>query len=186
MNYSLRTKELSRLLDEFFRSRAETLDKALDALLRSLESNHKILVFGNGGSAAEAQHFAAELVNKFRKVRPAIPALAFTTDTSVLTSIANDASFASVFSRQVEALGNAGDAAIGLSTSGDSPNVVRALRSARRKGLVTLGLTGAGGGKAAPFCDFLLDVPSSATPLIQEVHLVILHILAEGIEARLS
>ena len=186
MNYLRRAKVVSRLLDEFFRSRAATMTKAQDALLRCLEAGHKILVFGNGGSAAEAQHFAAELVNKFRTTRPAIPALALSTDTSVLTSIGNDVSFASVFSRQVEALGGPGDFAVGISTSGNSPNVIRALKSGRQKGMATLGLSGAGGGNMAPLCDILLDVPSTETPLIQEVHLVVLHILAEEIERRFA
>jgi D-sedoheptulose 7-phosphate isomerase len=184
MNYLRRAKKVGRLLDEFFESRAEAISKARAALLRCLESGHKILVFGNGGSAAEAQHFAAELVNRYARSRRAIPALAITTDTSVLTSIGNDLSFSAVFSRQVEALGCPGDLALGISTSGNSSNVIRALKSARRRDMTTLGLSGAGGGKMAPHCDFLLDVPSSETPLVQEVHLVILHILAEEIEAR--
>jgi D-sedoheptulose 7-phosphate isomerase len=143
------------------------------------------LAFGNGGSAAEAQHFVAELVNKFLKTRPALPAVALTADASVLTSIANDISFEAVFRRQVEALGDGGDIALGLSTSGRSANVVEGLAAARAKGLVTIGLTGSGAA-LAPLADILLDVPSASTPRIQEIHLYLLHALAEDIETRLT
>ena len=150
----------------------------------------KILVFGNGGSAAEAQHFAAELVNKFLKERRALPAISLTTDTSAITSIGNDRSFDRIFSRQIEALGRKGDVAIALSTSGNSPNIIEGLKAAKTIGMVTIALTGEGGGKlaetpgAAP--DYLLDVPSKSTPRIQEVHLVVLHIIAEEIESKCS
>ncbi|MCK7499632.1 MAG: SIS domain-containing protein [Comamonadaceae bacterium] len=142
-----------------------------------------MLVFGNGGSAAEAQHFAAELVNGLsrRDARP-VAAVALTTDTSALTAIGNDRGFDFVFSRQIEALGSSGDVAIALTTSGTSANVLEALRSARAKGLVTIALTGENGSRAAPLADHLLDVPSRSTPRIQEAHLFILHVLAGRLE----
>ena len=178
--------ELSDVAAAFFAARSAAFTAALEALVASLEGGGKVLLFGNGGSAAEAQHFAAELVNKFLRVRPALAALALTTDTSCLTSIGNDVSYDVVFSRQVEALGRPGDVAVGLTTSGDSPNVIEGLQAARRKGLRTIALTGEGGGKAKPLADILLDVPSRSTPRIQEVHLLVLHLLAEGVEERLA
>jgi D-sedoheptulose 7-phosphate isomerase len=147
-----------------------------------LRSGHKILVFGNGGSASQAQHFASELVNRFLRERPALAALALTTDTSALTSIANDADYEQVFSRQVEALGSPGDVALGLSTSGNSPNVLKALGKAKEMGLVTVALTGRAGGLLVDLADYLLDVPSDATPRIQEIHLLLLHLMAEDLE----
>jgi D-sedoheptulose 7-phosphate isomerase len=186
MEYRTIQEELSRLLGDFLGQRGPSLAKAADVIVKSLESGHKVLVFGNGGSAAEAQHLAAELVNKFSRPRRALPAVALTTDTSTLTSIANDSSFDLVFSRQVEALGHDGDIALALSTSGTSPNILEALRAARKKKLVTIALTGEGGGKLGPLADILLDVPSRSTPRIQELHLVILHLIAQDLDDRLS
>ena len=185
MDYSRFINELTQTAEQFFEGRSELLDHVIAFLCESLSSGQKILIFGNGGSASQAQHFAAELVNKFLKVRSPLPAISLTTDTSVLTSIANDFSFDLVFSRQIEALGKKGDMAIGLSTSGNSQNMIFALETARKKGLKTIAVTGNGGGKMASVCDYLLDVPSDVTPRIQEVHLLILHILAEEIEKRL-
>jgi len=178
--------EIAAVLEEFFRTNGGIVEAVVSAVAKSLRSGGKILLFGNGGSAAEAQHFAAELVNKFLKERPALPAISLTTDTSTITSIGNDRSFDRIFSRQIEALGRKGDVAIALSTSGNSPNVIEGLKAAKKIGMVTIALTGEGGGKlavtpgAAP--DYLLDVPSTSTPRIQEVHLVVLHIIAEEIE----
>jgi len=185
MDYSRFINDLKKTTEQFFQSRSEKLDQVTALLCESLSSGHKILLFGNGGSASQAQHFAAELVNKFLRVRSPLPAISLTTDTSALTSIANDFSFDHVFSRQIEALGEKGDMAIGLSTSGNSQNIVCAFESARKKGVKTIAVTGIGGGKMASVCDYLLDVPSDVTPRIQEVHLLILHILAEEIERRL-
>jgi D-sedoheptulose 7-phosphate isomerase len=178
-------EEMQRAGSAFFADRDQNFREALDCMAECLRSGHKILVFGNGGSASQAQHFASELVNRFQKERPGLAALALTTDTSALTSIANDAAYDQVFSRQVEALGSAGDVALGLTTSGDSPNVLRALEKAREMGLTCIALTGLGGGRAANLVDWLLDVPSSATPRIQEVHLLALHLMAEELEDRL-
>jgi D-sedoheptulose 7-phosphate isomerase len=185
MNYQDAAGRLSRLLSGFFKDKGETFESAVKACVRSLDAGGKILVFGNGGSAAEAQHFVAELVNRFLKNRPALRAVALTTDTSVLTSIGNDSGFGRVFSRQVEALAEKGDVALALSTSGSSPNVINALKAAKKKKLVTIAMTGKGGGKMARLPDYLLDVVSSETPRIQEAHLFLLHLLAEEIEKRM-
>ena len=179
-------REIAAVLEEFFRTKGGVVEAVVSAIIKSLRSGGKILLFGNGGSAAEAQHFAAELINKFLKERGALPAISLTTDTSTITSIGNDMSFDRIFSRQIEALGRKGDVAIALSTSGNSPNIIEGLKAAKKIGMVTIALTGEGGGKlavtpgAAP--DYLLDVPSTSTPRIQEVHLVVLHIIAEEIE----
>jgi D-sedoheptulose 7-phosphate isomerase len=183
-SYTRASADLHRVLDGFFRTRADVFEAACDAVAAGIRAGGKVLVFGNGGSAAEAQHFAAELVNGIGGTGPSLAAVALTTDTSCLTAVGNDRSFAEVFSRQVEALGKPGDLAFALTTSGESPNVLEALRAARTKGLVTVALTGEGGGKAAPLADHLLDVPSRSTPRIQEAHLFILHLLAERLEVR--
>lgn len=181
--YGTAVTELGGVLGDFFRTRSGVLETAGEAIARSVRAGGKVLLFGNGGSAAEAQHFAAELVNGMQhRDRPPIPAIALTTDTSSLTAVGNDRGFALVFSRQVEALGRPGDVAVALTTSGTSPNVVEALRTARAKGLLTVALTGEGGGEVAPLADYLLDVPSRSTPRVQEAHLFILHILAERLE----
>jgi D-sedoheptulose 7-phosphate isomerase len=185
MNHQEIAREWTRLLDEFFHVRGEALDAAVAASAGALAAGRKILAFGNGGSAAEAQHFVAELVNKLRRPRPALRAVTLTADPSVLTSIANDIDFASVFSRQIEALGDAGDVALALSTSGASPNVIAALKAARAKGMITVGLTGRGGGAMAGLCDHLLAVASDETARVQEIHLFLLHHLAGEIERRL-
>ena len=176
--------ELTQVLDEFLRTRAAALDGAGQALAAAAREGRKILVFGNGGSAAEAQHFAAELVNGLsRRDAPPVAAVALTTDTSALTAIGNDRGFDFVFSRQIEALGSSGDVAIALTTSGASPNVLNGLKAARGIGLVTIALTGESPSLILPLADHLLDVPSRSTPRIQEAHLFILHFLAEGLEA---
>ena len=142
----------------------------------------KLLVFGNGGSAADAQHLAAELVNRFRRDRAPLPALALTTDTSILTAVANDYDFSLVFVKQIEALGRVGDIALGISTSGRSPNVLKALARARELGLFTVGLTGGAGGRMAEVSDLLITVPSEETPRIQEGHLFFIHVFSELVE----
>jgi D-sedoheptulose 7-phosphate isomerase len=185
MNARVIAKEWNRLLEDFFSRGRKPFGRAAEACTQALRNGRKILAFGNGGSAAEAQHFVAELVNRFSLDRPALRAIALTTDTSVLTSIANDAAFDAVFRRQIEALGEAGDIALGLSTSGDSPNVIQALKMAKRRGLTTIVMTGRGGGKAKKYCDYLLEVASRETPRIQEIHLLLLHLLAEEIEQKL-
>ncbi|MCD6303952.1 MAG: D-sedoheptulose 7-phosphate isomerase [Planctomycetes bacterium] len=161
---------------------AERIAQAAGMVIESLQAGGTVLVFGNGGSAADAQHIAAELVGRFLDDRRALPAVALTTDTSILTSVGNDYGFEDVFVRQVEALASPGDVAVGLSTSGNSPNVVAALDRARQLGCRTIALTGAGGGRCAEVADVLLDVPGGSTPRIQEAHVVIYHVLCELIE----
>jgi len=182
MDHEQEAKELSEALDRFLTSKGAALKNVAAVMIEALRGGHKILVFGNGGSAAESQHFAAELVNKFHRLGPALPALALTTDTSTLTSIANDLSFDRVFSRQVEALARPGDVALALSTSGKSPNIIEGLKAARDKKAVTVALTGKGGGPLAAQADHLLDVDSTSTARIQEVHLFLLHALADTLE----
>ena len=177
--------ELHDVLRRFLETRTGVFSAAAIAIATSVRAGGMVLVFGNGGSAAEAQHFAAELVNGLsRREKPPLPAIALTTDTSCLTAIGNDRGFDHLFSRQVEALGKSGDVAFALTTSGKSPNVLEALKAARTQGLVTIALTGEGGGDVAPLTDYLLDVPSRSTPRIQEAHLFILHLLAGELEAR--
>jgi D-sedoheptulose 7-phosphate isomerase len=158
---------------------------AAAAVVETLRRGGKLLLFGNGGSAADAQHAAAELVGRFGRDRGALAAIALTTDTSVLTSVGNDDSFDRVFARQVEALGRPGDVALGISTSGQSPNVVAGLVTARARGLRTIALTGHDGGAAGRAADMHVNVPSDRTPRVQEVHRTLLHVLCELIERTL-
>lgn len=174
------------LKQRFFEANAALIARCAAEISTRMRRGHKVLVFGNGGSAADAQHFACELSGRFLKERAALPALALTTDTSALTAIGNDYGYEFVFSRQVEAHGRDGDVAIGISTSGRSPNVLRALEVARQRGLLTVALTGRGGGSAATLADFLIDVPHPDTPRIQEVHTMVVHVLCELIEESVS
>ena len=155
---------------------------AAQAMSDALGAGKKLLVFGNGGSAADAQHLSAELVGRFQKERAAMPAIALTTDSSILTSVANDYSFKQVFARQLEALGQPGDVALGISTSGESPNVLAALQIARAKGLKTIALTGRDGGSVGAAADIHVNVPDQSTARVQEVHRTILHVMCEVIE----
>lgn len=161
------------------------LEAAARACIASLRAGGKVLLAGNGGSAADAQHVAAELVARFAFDRPGLAAIALTTNTSVLTAVSNDSGYERVFSRQVQALGNKGDVVVAYSTSGSSSNIVLALREARGRGLVTVGFTGNRGGAMCELCDHLLAVPSSDTPKIQEAHLVLGHVLCGLIENEL-
>lgn len=162
------------------------IEKVADELIQAFRRDRKVLIFGNGGSAADAQHIAAELVGGFTvRERPPLPVEALSVNTSALTAIANDYDFTTVFARQVAAFGRAGDVAIGLSTSGNSANVIAALEVARKNGLVTVGLTGQTGGKLSGLVDYCVRVPSDDTPRIQEVHILLGHILCELVELRL-
>jgi len=154
-------------------------------IAETLRSGNKLLLFGNGGSAADAQHIAAEFIGRFERERRALPAIALTTDTSILTALTNDYSGEVIFARQVEALGQPGDLVIVYSTSGNSPNVLAGINAARAKGLRVVGLTGEGGGKMAELCDLILRVPSRRTSRIQEAHITISHALCEVVEADL-
>jgi D-sedoheptulose 7-phosphate isomerase len=162
----------------------ETLTRAADLLAACVASGHKILLFGNGGSAADAQHLAAEFVNRFQIERPPLAALALTTDTSVITSIGNDYTFDLIFAKQIQAQGRRDDVAWGISTSGNSPNVVAGLRTARGMGLHCLGMSGRGGA-LQEVSDLLLTVPSAITARIQETHILMGHILCQLVDALL-
>jgi D-sedoheptulose 7-phosphate isomerase len=161
------------------------LQGAAEACIGSLRAGGKVLLAGNGGSAADAQHIAGELVSRFEFDRPGLAAVALTTDTSILTAIGNDYGYERLFARQVQALGRRGDVFIAYSTSGNSPNILAALQAARELGLVTLGFTGNRGGTMNALCDHLLAVPAAETPRIQEGHLVLGHILCGLIESTL-
>lgn len=174
-----RTREI---LAVFMEVQAERVVAAARMLAGALEDGKKILLFGNGGSAADAQHLAAEFVNRFRIERPPLAAIALTTDTSILTAVANDYDFQEIFVKQIRALGREGDVAWGISTSGNSPNVVQALAQARELGLKTLAVTGHDGGQMAPLADIALIVPATETPRIQEVQLTIGHILVDLVD----
>jgi D-sedoheptulose 7-phosphate isomerase len=163
----------------------DTVGRAADLLFDAFSSGRKLLVFGNGGSSADAQHLTAELVGRFARDRQPLPAIALTTNQAILTAWSNDQSFADVFARQIEALGVPGDVAWGISTSGRSPNVVNGLKRARERGLRTIGMTGQGGGEVAGLCDVLLAVPLDVTARIQEVHLVTYHGICAALETRL-
>jgi D-sedoheptulose 7-phosphate isomerase len=158
----------------------------LAILEQSVRQGGKLLFFGNGGSAADAQHIAAELVVRYKSDRKAIAAIALTTDTSTLTACGNDLGFDALFERQIEALGRPGDVAIGISTSGKSPNVLRGLRQARSAGLKTVGLAGGTGGEMGATCDSMIIVPSAVTARIQEMHITIGHMLCLALESRLG
>lgn len=160
-----------------------TLVRVVEAISEALHNGKKVLTFGNGGSAADSQHIAAELVSRFRRERRALPAIALTTDTSILTAIGNDYGFEEVFARQVEALGQPGDVALAISTSGNSPNVLKAVQKAREIGMRTIGFTGEQGGKLKDTVDICFRVPSPSTPRIQEVHITVAHAICEVIEA---
>ncbi|WP_376087991.1 D-sedoheptulose 7-phosphate isomerase [Roseomonas sp. CCTCC AB2023176] len=163
----------------------EATAEAARRCVASLRAGGKLLLCGNGGSAADAQHWAAELTSRFMYDRPGLAALALTVDTSALTGIGNDYGYDRIFARQVEALGRAGDVIFGLSTSGRSANILAALRSARELGMTTVGFTGRSGGDMAAFCDLLLRVPSDVTPRIQEGHEVLGHTICAMIEAEI-
>jgi D-sedoheptulose 7-phosphate isomerase len=169
----------------FFDSHSDKVARAAEVIIDSIQSGGKVLIFGNGGSAADAQHIAAELVNRLNYDRPPIAAIALTTDTSILTSVGNDSSFDELFERQLRALGRAGDVAIAISTSGDSPNVLRAVDAARELGIKTVGLAGRSGGRLAAAVDVALVVEAESTQRIQETHITIGHILCELIEDQL-
>jgi D-sedoheptulose 7-phosphate isomerase len=156
--------------------------KVAAILIESFSKGNKLLIFGNGGSASDAQHIAAELVGRFMKERTALPAIALTTDTSILTSVGNDYSYENIFSRQVEALAKSGDVVMGISTSGNSKNVIKALQIASELGCNTIGLLGKGGGEIKNIVDVNIVVPSSNTARIQEIHILIGHMLCESVD----
>ncbi|KPJ62904.1 MAG: phosphoheptose isomerase [Planctomycetes bacterium DG_23] len=165
---------------------AENIQRAADKMTQALATHHRIYLFGNGGSAADAQHIAGELIGRFRKERPALPVISLTTNTSALTAIANDFGFEETFARQVEALVEEGDVVVAISTSGSSLNVLKAVEVAKEKGAVTIGLTGASGGRLVSLVDICIKVQSDNTWHIQEGHITIGHILCGLIEDGLA
>ena len=181
---SAQIAEAARVMSAMLADEAllSTLEVAAEACIESLQRGGKVLLAGNGGSAADAQHIAGELVSRFAFDRPGLPAIALTTDSSILTAIGNDYGYEKLFARQVQAHGNNGDVFIGYSTSGRSPNILQAFEEARSRNLVCIGLTGNHGGPMRELCNHLLEVPSGDTPKIQEGHLVLGHILCGLIE----
>lgn len=164
---------------------AKAFEASRDVCVRAYREQRKLLIAGNGGSAADAQHFAGELVSRFYFDRPALAAIALTTDTSILTAIGNDYGYEDIFSRQIQAHGQQGDVFIGISTSGNSPNIIKAMRVAKALGMKVIGLTGQSGGAMKPLCDICFCIPSNSTPRIQEGHLLIEHSLCACIEEEL-
>jgi D-sedoheptulose 7-phosphate isomerase len=177
--------ESKKAVDAFGSSEKDNIIALVKLIISSLENGNKLLIFGNGGSAADAQHMAAEFVNRFLIDRRPLAALALTTDTSIITSIGNDFSYDDIFSKQILALGKKGDLAIGISTSGNSPNVVNAIREAASMEIKTAVLTGGSGGKLLNMADICLNVPSNATPHIQEAHLWVEHLLCRLVDEQM-
>jgi D-sedoheptulose 7-phosphate isomerase len=175
-------KESNQLKEIFLNENLSKIVNVVEVITGALKAGNKILLFGNGGSAADAQHLAAEFVNRFVIERPPLPAIALSTDTSVITSIGNDYDFAEIFAKQIRAIGQAGDVAWGLSTSGKSLNVVRAIEIANKMGLITIGFTGKDGGDIAKIAKYSLNVSSNNTPRIQEVHITAGHAICEMVD----
>jgi len=171
--------------EDFYKIHKQKLFQLVDWVVDCFRSGNKLMVCGNGGSAADAQHLAAEFVNRFLINRMPLPAIALTTDSSILTSVSNDFSYDDIFAKQVEALGKRGDVFLGISTSGNSPNVLRAVEAARKIGVRTVALTGGSGGLLAAAAELVLTVPSEKTPHIQEAHLWIEHMLCWLVDERL-
>ena len=178
-------RESADVKTRFARQNAEALAQGVKMLVDAFKAGNKVLLFGNGGSAADAQHIAGEFVNRFLIERPPLPAIALTTDTSILTAISNDYGYADSFSKQMKALGKEGDVAIGISTSGAAANVIKAIKLAREMGLKTVGLSGRDGGELARLVDIALVVDSQSTPRIQEAHITIGHVLCELVDRML-
>jgi D-sedoheptulose 7-phosphate isomerase len=170
------------LLTAVRRGDLQPLMRAVEAIAEAFGNGQALLVFGNGGSAADAQHFVTEFVGRYQRERRAVPALALTADTSLLTAVANDYGFERVFARQIEAFGAPGDVAFGITTSGQSPNVVEGLKAAAERGMVTIALTGRDGGAAGQVADIHVNVPHAVTARVQEAHIVLLHVICELVE----
>ena len=180
-----RLEESAQVKKAMAKSMVSQIEQMANFIIAAYKAGGKVVLFGNGGSAADAQHIAGELVGQFKLRRQAFPAIALTTNTSVLTAVANDYGYNTVFSRQIEALVNKKDVVIGISTSGNSPNVIEAIEMAKGKGAKTIGLTGGNGGKLAEAADLALIVPSDTVPRIQEAHITIGHIICEMVEREL-
>lgn len=178
-------KESIRVKEAFVNENLSKLVNVVEAIIAALKAGNKILIFGNGGSAADAQHIAAEFVNRFVIERPPLPAIALTTDTSIITSIGNDYDFSEIFSKQIRAIGQPGDIAWGISTSGNSANVLKGLEVAKKMGLVTIAFTGKDGGNIAKIADLSVNVSSSVTARIQEVHITAGHAICDLVDVKL-
>ena len=181
-NIELFIKDSIAAKEIVLRDQVENIERAAKAIIESLKGGKKLLVFGNGGSAADSQHIAAELVGRFKMERKALPAIALTANTSILTAIANDYGYDVVFSRQIEALGVPGDVALGISTSGNSKNIIEALKKARSLGLKTIALSGGDGGSMKKEADISIVVATKDTPRVQESHILISHIICALVE----
>jgi D-sedoheptulose 7-phosphate isomerase len=177
-----RFKESSEVKARFLKENLPKLLDVIKLISHTFEGGNKLFFFGNGGSAADAQHMAAEFVNRYIMNRPPLPAIALTTDTSILTSVSNDFAFSEVFAKQLRALGKERDVAIGITTTGNSPNIIKAFEVAKEMGMKTVAFTGNDGGAIGKMVDFPLVVPSTSTPRIQEAHILIGHILCEMVE----
>jgi len=185
---------MKKLIEESFKESSEIIrkssslsnqiEKSIKIIIKCLKKNNKVILFGNGGSAADAQHIASELIGRFKVNRKSLPAIALTTDSSIITSLANDFSFDIVFSRQCESLVSNGDVVIGISTSGNSNNVIEGLKKSKEKGAITIGLLGNEGGKIKDLVDYSIIAPSQSTSKIQEVHRVISHVICKLIEEK--
>lgn len=178
-------KESCRVKEAFVNDHLGKLVTVIEVVTAALKAGNKIMIFGNGGSAADAQHLAAEFINRFIIERPPLPAIALTTDTSVITSIGNDYDFSEIFAKQIRALGQEGDVAWGISTSGNSSNVLKGLEQAKKMGLITLAFTGKDGGPIAQIADYSLNVASNSTARIQETHMTIGHAICELVDIKL-
>ena len=185
VNSKVAVEEHVFLVKRFFDQQGDKLGEAADLLVRAFQSGHRVFFFGNGGSAADAQHLAAEFVGRFQHDRPGLPAIALTTDTSALTAIGNDYGYESVFARQIEALGQKEDVAVAISTSGRSPNIREGILAARNRGLTTIGLLGGDGGTEKEMVDLALVVDGRKTARVQEVHILVGHLLCEAVETAL-
>ena len=177
--------ESAQVKVRFAQENTDKIIEVVQLIAQTFRDGKKVILFGNGGSAMDASHIAAEFVNRFLMERPPLPAIALNTDTAVLTSISNDYDYSQVFSKQLAALGNEGDVVIGLSTSGNSPNVIKAIEIARKNGMKTIVLTGGSGGKLAKLADYAFIVPTKQTPRIQETHITLGHTICQLVDEEL-
>ncbi|MBI4744963.1 MAG: D-sedoheptulose 7-phosphate isomerase [Deltaproteobacteria bacterium] len=178
-------EESAEIKLSFVKKNLKTIISVVELIVDAFQEGNKVMLFGNGGSAADAQHIAAEFVNRFMIERPPLPALALTTDTSVITSIGNDYNYDQIFLKQIKALGKEGDIAWGISTSGNSPNVLKALKAASSMRIKTIGMTGKDGGKMAKMVDFHLNVESDTTARVQETHITLSHVICQLVDVKL-
>jgi len=177
--------ESADIKKKFAQNNTTKIEKVVDEIVEAFKRGNKLLLFGNGGSAADCQHIAAEFVNRFKIERPPLPAIALTTDTSIITSIGNDYDFSEIFVKQIKAIAAAGDIVIAISTSGNSPNIVKAIETCKKLELTTILLSGSNGGKALELSDYAFLVPTEDTPRIQEVHIILAHVLCEMVDFKL-